>query len=270
MLFVYRGVKTNTAMLNTINRYGSEKGPDVIKILYKDLGGNESDLEKDNSTKSVIKNTVMLINKYFENTTNISYNNLTSRDSEYIADNFSAKFGLQIELVTSLNKISSSGSEVDIRASDYALMNLNMLGFVFYLILNFLSGGILIIKDFILFLIMTALNSILFLFLGGYDSRKLTYDDLKRRLQRIKNDFIRMINESNLSKDVIAIKLAEFDLMEKIIENTPKDRNIFGIINEVIYSKNRKHAAETFYQQMLEDTTDNKLAISSARLKQYV
>jgi hypothetical protein len=108
-------------------------------------------------------------------------------------------------------------------------------------------------------------------FLGGEaDSWEMVYDDKKRRLERIRNDSIRVlrgISASGIDKNLIKSKIDEIEEMEKIIFETRKGRSLAGILGEIIFPWNRKHSTETLIQQTLENLEANKLQILSEKLK---
>ena len=108
-------------------------------------------------------------------------------------------------------------------------------------------------------------------FLGGEaDSWEMVYDDKKRRLERIRNDSIRIIrgiSANGIDKALLKSKIDEIEEMDKIIAETRKGRNIFGILGDVIFPWNRKHSTETLIQQTLENLEANKLQILSEKLK---
>lgn len=288
LLNMYRKVKTNTILKDAM-KFGLEDKIDKISITFKQEFNVE--LPKLNSFKTSdnVKEVMVFMEKLTAATTGVNgnYGKMSSRDSEALADQFATHFGLGADLFTALNKISTSYNDVDFMLGLPIVMNflytaifIAVVGIVLLLSgmllgATFLSSvGLMLVAQggaFIQIAQIASLICTVVYFLGGEaDSWEMVYDDKKRRLERIRNDSIRVlrgISASGIDKNLIKSKIDEIEEMEKIIFETRKGRSLAGILGEIIFPWNRKHSTETLIQQTLENLEANKLQILSEKLK---
>lgn len=288
LLNMYRRVRTNTILKDTM-KFGLEDKVEKISItLSKEFDISMPKLDNFKSEDNY-KEVVLFMEKLTSAAVgpNSNKSKLSSRDSEALADQFASKFGLGPDLFKALNTISLSYNEVDLMANLpmlYVMIALlaifTIIGIVLLILGILMTSGTLAllavaIADTVINLLLVtkigAVIAVIVYFVGGTeDSYEMVYDDKKRRLERIRNDAIRMlrgISASGIDKTIIKSKLDEIYEMDKIIEETVKGKSIFSILGEVIFPWNRKHSRETLVQQLLENLESNKLQILSERLK---
>lgn len=284
LLNMYRRVRTNTILKDTM-KFGLEDKVEKISItLSKEFDISMPKLDNFKSEDNY-KEVVLFMEKLTSAAVgpNSNKSKLSSRDSEALADQFASKFGLGPDLFKALNTISLSYNEVDLMANlpmlhvMIALLAIfTIIGMVLLILGILMTSGTLAllavaIADTVINLLLVtkigAVVAVIVYFIGGTeDSYEMVYDDKKRRLERIRNDAIRMlrgISASGIDKTIIKSKLDEIYEMDKIIEETVKGKSIFSILGEVIFPWNRKHSRETLVQQLLENLESNKLQILS-------
>ncbi len=288
LLNMYRKVKTNTILVDAM-KFGLEDKVDKINITFKQEFNIELPKLNNFKTEDNIKEVMVFMEKLTSATTGVNgnYGKLSSRDSEALADQFATHFGLGTDLFTALNKISSDYNDVDFMLGIPVVWHFLFITIILSIIaIILLTSGLLLGSAFLLKLAMLlsaetlliykftyffALLGMVAYFLGGEaDSWEMVYDDKKRRLERIRNDSIRVLRgiaASGADKNLIKSKIDEIDEMEKIIAETRKGRSLLGILGEVIFPWNRKHSTETLIQQTLENLEANKLQILSEKLK---
>lgn len=297
LLNMYRIARTNT-ILKDCSILAKEGNIGKIEItLKKELGVEIPKLnnfkDEDNFKDIKVFMTTLLSKATTVNENESSY---SSRDSEALADQFASKFGLSMELVTGLDKIIDNNyTELDYMLGEQTIMwilkmniIISILFIVYCLCVMLIFGitissttiGIVLASTFSLFMeisimalgVLVAINVYRFI-TGGNDAFEAVYDDKKRRLERIRNDAIRMLNSAILSadgkdKEMITNKISDIQALDKVIEKTRKNRAFVDIAGDFFFSSNRKHSIETLVQQLLEDMNANKLTMLGAKLEQ--
>ena len=288
LLNMYRRCKTNTILKDAM-KSGLEDKVDKISITLKNEFNVELPKLKNFKDTDNIKEIVVFMEKLTSATVGENSNNakLASRDSEALADQFATKFGLGADLFSALNKITLSYNDVDLMlglpiVTIFIVMSIiaTIIGLVLMLASALLGlgfgaaiGALIIGQGSVLFNAANIASLIITIayFLGGEaDSWEMVYDDKKRRLERIRNDSIRIIrgiSANGIDKALLKSKIDEIEEMDKVIAETRKGRNLFGILGDVIFPWNRKHSTETLIQQTLENLEANKLQILSEKLK---
>lgn len=296
LLNMYRIARTNT-ILKDCSVLAKEGNIGKIEItLKKELGIEIPKLnnfkDEDNLKDIKVFMTTLLSKSTAVNENESSY---SSRDSEALADQFASKFGLTMELVTGLDKIIDNNyTELDYMLGENTIMwilKMNIIISILYLVVSlgilFFMGalsvatatlatsamlGLMLESAMMALGVLVVINVYRFIN-GGNDAFEAVYDDKKRRLERIRNDAIRMLNSAILSadgkdKEMISNKISDIQALDKVIEKTRKNRAFVDIAGDFFFSSNRKHSIETLVQQLLEDMNANKLTMLGAKLEQ--
>jgi len=296
LLNMYRIARTNTILKDCSVL---AKDGDIGKVeitLKKELGIEIPKLnnfkEEDNFKDIKVFMTTLLSKAMVTNENESSY---SSRDSEALADQFASKFGLGLELATALDKIANNSyTELDYFLGEntilwmlkvniiisafvlaYGLIALALLGALSVtaaIVVTSAAISIAIELSVVAIVFLVAINVFRF-FYGGNDAFEAVYDDKKRRLERIRNDAIRMLNSLILSadskdKEMIVDKINDIQALDKVIDKTRKSRAFVDIAGDLFFSSNRKHSIETLVQQILENMNANKLTMLGAKLEQ--
>lgn len=99
------------------------------------------------------------------------------------------------------------------------------------------------------------------------DKQDFTYDNTMVRLQRIREDIIRMTKSGDLSQDELKSILADVEHVDEAIKNSHDNSNIFRTIADFLFSDSR-HAANTMkLHRQLEELASNDLFLAAAKLK---
>ena len=182
--------------------------------------------------------------------------------SEQLADGFAVRFGYSKELTECLHKIHVNGFSPDISmASQILLLTIEIAFFVitavfFTLIpitpLPFAYAAV------ILFSVVYGAGEA-----TGYDS----YDKLKERFIRIRNEAVTQLKNANLSDDQAKKVLENLKVIDNIIKNTRAPVDIFRSISNFIFPSNREAVKSKKAQRLLEDLANNDLFAKSHEFK---
>lgn len=249
--------------LNEAGSAGSEKHVVVLKELGKTISG-ENDLFEDlvNVTDRAVITTVIVdrVNKETRSLTGSSNYDLTA--SESLADVFATRFGYGKELVTALAKIHKEFSSPEystvVRLSMLWVDSCNYVWLPLFIILNLSSvpfqGPILI-----LFMIFLA-------YLRGERLRDYTYDDLKVRYLRVKEQIITSLKNKNIDAKEKAEKLAALKIIDKHILEVKERLDFVRIISNFVFSNNRREKKAIELQRDLESLAANSIYAKAAEL----
>jgi len=185
--------------------------------------------------------------------------------SEQLADDFAVKFGYGKELVTALDKISTWSVEKSYLTNGLAMVLSAVVEFmivpgIYIGLLLFLNGGIIMAAFFFLMYIFSFAGS-------GTVYRDMTYDDLKDRYQRIRNQMVANLNQDGLDKTELAGILENISFVDKAIDSTLTFNPLGTMLSDYFFSYNRSVKEDIRFQRLLEDLAHNELYVMSAKFK---
>lgn len=186
---------------------------------------------------------------------------------EQLADNFSSRFGYGRQLISGLEKLTPSYSveKNKVRGnimSVLGLMNvagMALSGAAMLFSVSTLGMGAVVMGPYLI-----AVSSFI-LFVEGDGARDYTYDELKIRYSRIRNEVIVMLKDKSLSKEETKELLERMKYMDDIIDKTYLDNNLVRKLSNFIFSSNRIAAKEIAEQQLVEALAHNRLYATSAQ-----
>ena len=188
---------------------------------------------------------------------------------EQSADNFAARFQYGKPLVTGLDKLMIAGFSPeklhDARVFS-GIMNSILLVFMLVGFIGTMVTGLFPLTLLLGFFIYVIFN------MSGEKNKDYTYDELRIRYSRIRNEYVGMLKKLDLTDD--AIKRQVKDILDTIviIDNTINDtqqyKTIFNILGNLFFSANRNAQNAIKEQQLLESLAFNDLFIKSAQLQQ--
>lgn len=191
---------------------------------------------------------------------------------EAMADNFVSRFGYGRHLVTGLDKI----HRAHFSHPNSAIQKLFYWTQVLNLYLAF-SGLAVILANFgviastvpwvlvnfgiYLFSIGTAV------WMSGDDKKDMTYDDLRDRYKRVRNDAVADLKNYKLPEEYVDMMVSNIKAMDKIIDTTNTTKNAFNQFSWLLFPANRRADGSIKEQRMLEDLIANDLFVKSAELR---
>lgn len=109
--------------------------------------------------------------------------------------------------------------------------------------------------------------NVLITLLSGDAYSDFTYDKLKDRYKRIRQDMVRQLTDSNLDRETMKEVIENIKIVDKTMEKAVNYRSIFSVIGNVIFPSNRKAVKDHEVQQTLESIVNNNMFVKSAELK---
>lgn len=268
--YTYRTVANVSVLMDTFmdNIEKKNKTPKESLILaYERATGNSAKEYKD---KNAIAATIYIADSFIkENKFDISH--YAEIDSEQLADQFSGKFGLGPELVSSLEKMSKGFSLWNMyKKGMFSLINNDN---VFFLVLTTIFAIVLVVLT-IPFVFFTIICNWLFCLIWGYgkntDSSTMaynTYDALSKRYSRIRNEMIRALRSGNLDKAVVANMITSIENIDRVIKRLGKVKpsHLEAIVRK-LSSKAKQRLEIRTIEQLIEDLDANNLYLAAAKI----
>lgn len=280
--YLYRSVANTSVLLDTFleNLEKKNKSPkeSLVIAFEKATGKKAPDLKNTNklATSIYILDTFMKLNKY----KNVESYHSTA-DSEQLADQFSGRFGCSADIMTALDKLYNYGNS-SIKKSASPVRSHNDAG-VFSILLTILQVIIVVICTVIFLpaIIISLLINWIIGFILGYGTQydnpvspipslglDNTYDNLRRRYARGKNELVRRIRSAGISKQELTIVLKNIENIDKLMAALGPEK--VGLV-EFFFRKfgtKTKHLLEVrTVEQLIEDLSENSLYLASARLQ---
>lgn len=276
--YSHRTVKQTSMLIESIvNEVNSGKSTvDAIKLSY---GKVFNDDKLDNS-KTVVSAVVGLSGKYISDLPSMGGNTYSSKDSERLADQFAARFGVGKELGTGLAKLyavdktvlSDEVSNIGITLmagwviSVIVAMLLPALGLFSMILLGIITAE-LTAMAIVGFVVYVLYNTIVALFNGGIDTG-FPYDSPKRRLLRIKNDVVRQIRSYDVDKVTMSGMIASVDTLLLAADGlSDYNENLIHRVIGSFFSYSTEQNEMRDIDNMVDDLSNNDLHVMSAKIK---
>jgi len=228
-----------------ITRYNKDlKNVKDINVLVV-----SEDISKEQFNRTVLQAYIDLSKKQMLN------RNYLNTNTEALADNFAAKFGLGSEITTVLSKLHGT------------FENKKEL----YEGVNYLAQGILLLFYSYIFSISIPAFLVLF-FYNLYSiseiNKPYTYDDIIDRYKRIRNVMIRMlVNIEKISMDRAKTIYREIELIDKMIEQTPVPKDVMKMISNIVIPGSMDAMYYKDLNRMIEDGLNNELYVQALKIK---
>lgn len=194
----------------------------------------------------------------------MSQNKYDETAFEQAADNFASRFGYGRDLISGLEKIVAGGGNVEKSkaASNMAMLfEFAFLALMVFTILSTAGAG------FIAAPIIYSLFMGTVLYASGENVRDYTYDELKIRYKRIRNEFIAILKEDGFDKAEQQQLIDNINYADSMIESTNVHESIYRKIANFLLPSNRAAKDSIKEQQFLEEMMHNDLFLKSAQLR---
>jgi hypothetical protein len=103
--------------------------------------------------------------------------------------------------------------------------------------------------------------------LTGEDTRDYTFDDLKVRYKRIRQQCLEQLKDSSLLADTIKTLITDIKHIDDIILQATDYKPVCAALSNLIFPANRNSKRAIEQQQLIEDLAHNDLFLKSAELK---
>lgn len=253
-------VLVDTLLDNVRNKNMSPK--ESLLIAYKQITRDpEADKLKSSGTITCYLTIASRLCKHFQpNPQDHAYT-----DSEQLADQFAGRFGRGKELAVALDKIGKlwgwgKGVEFTLRASSYTLF------------LVAICALCIAFPPFLPVAVIVTINGLVYLYYRTWPDvpiyEKATYDDEKRRFERIRNETVRLIRTANLDKNITKRLLENLSTIDAVLQESPdRAEGPLAALWGVIFTNGAKLKEMKKIEQLVEDLGENDLHVASAKLK---
>lgn len=268
----YRTITNTTILIETIKENMLDKNKslkETMVIAYEKILETSSPDLKNKDEKVII---LTFASDFIRDCVGFNSAGHGETDSEQLADQFSGRFGLGTELAASLAKINYTDSDILMMyIKQFTIMSILA---ALYTYLSTFALAMAVSAFFATFIIM-AISVIIAMLIAsvlthGNTSGGQTYDDIKQRIVRIRNELVRRLRGNHLDTNIISAIIKQLDMTDDVIRKMPEDKgNVFDKIIRS-FSTKAKHMIEIkTIEQLLENTMANDLYVSSAKLNLF-
>lgn len=191
-------------------------------------------------------------------------NSVYSKTSaEQIADSFCSRFHYGRNLITALDKDENYWGNVEKNKNAailYAL--LETIGFGIFLASAFITLPLSLMIS-----LMSGAVAFCWLRMLGEDFKDYTYDELKIRYKRMRNESVEYLKNMDLPADKVRPILDDIYSMDKIITETYRYSTPLNVIANFVFTGAREARASVVEQQMLEELATNDIFVAAADLR---
>ena len=174
------------------------------------------------------------------------------RSSEFLADQFAARYGAGRALVTGLDKMmrAMGGQHRRSLATHIAVQAIWTVYYGLQLVATPIAGAIIIV---------------LLLIFANPEAK--VYDDPAERLLRIRNDLVQSMKDPSLPAKTREQLVKDIELVDKAREGVVDRRSYFTYIWMAVSSKRREQFKQMRFQQEIEGLVNNEFFVKSQQLK---
>lgn len=183
--------------------------------------------------------------------------------SEQLADMFSARFGYSKELITGLDKLHIEYSS----ARNTSIYRLVMGAEIFFITWRSLGLIVLVAAGHPVIGLLHGLFSVFLLSRAGSEYKDYTYDDVKQRYLRIKQQLVSAFKDNRLAEEEAKSLLSQLEVVDSIIEQTKDSEFLLKPLADFIFSKNKSAREDIVLQQTLEKLANSDLFALAAKFK---
>lgn len=262
--------RTNQVMLDLSEHLFSNKEKDLNYVYaevkkLKEFTKEEAEvLTGDNRVIAGIKLSRIYVECVGTALMNDKYNDTSS---EQLADMFASRFGMGRELIEGLEtlyKYHGGAPEHSSGAGRFFMYITTFLGDLF------LPGAFffwLLPVSLPLALATGVMLAIFIMYISGDAKRDMTYDDLKQRYIRIRQQYISLIKDKNLDIPTLKTHVDKLDYVDSVIAGLKPFSTIFQTISNIVFSNNKEAKSDIELQQLVENLAHNDLFLMSAKFR---
>lgn len=261
-----RSDRTNQ-VLATIARHLIDKETGDVEFVYRELATVTNTVTKEAVDKMLNGPKVVAGATWFKTivgivrsqTLNDTYN---ATSFEQLADGFASRFGYGKAIVLALDKLHRFGAEknksIQVLGQLLSATLTVMLAAMIFGLLGTGSIGLAMILVFYKFVFLCSYRE---------DMVDYTYDKLKIRYMRIRQDAIDQLKNTKLKKEKIQDLLDNIYTLDTIIRETAVVTTLPGMISNFIFSGARHAEKSITDQQLMEALASNDLFLQSAEFR---
>ncbi len=188
--------------------------------------------------------------------------------SEQLADNFATKFGYGRELVSVLSK---TGSTSPYGLDEATAISIWIMFFqIAVMIMGLFFIGFPMSISLLFVLVVGIITGTAFgfnVYQLGSGKMDMTYDTIRTRYKRIRDQIIEHLKDVTLNKEDMANLVDQISMIDNIMNDVKDEKGAFTVISDFIFSKNKAASDSIALQKLLEDLAHNDMFLASAKLK---
>lgn len=269
--YMTRTVRTNQALAAVHKSLLANSTKDEHKVILERAGRLAADdagayIELTEIKDKQTVTTVIIHRAYFGTNRNElggASANYDSTSAEQLADQFAARHGLGRDLITGLAKVMALYG-----APEYSRTTRVLLMLFFITHLFFMPAGLVVLYGGSLGAGVAV--SALFVFLAtwslGDNYRDRTYDDLRVRFKRIREQSIHYLKDNKVPPKEAKRVLEDINAIDKAIEQAVDYKPLIRIISNFIFPSNRAAMKAADLQRDLEELSANDIFVKAKEL----
>lgn len=279
------------------NCYKLKSGNHVIEEVFEQLLGSNYEKDKFNYYLLKLKDMDLLKEQDIKNLTtednryiltykvssaisknileDLSVSKYDETSSEQLADNFSYKLGYGKELVVGLSKLYGGYNPDGYLTSSIMIITMLVESTFIFSMLYFLilSVAVTFIPLLAPFLIANAIPILLIggliitFRVAGSNNSDMTYDKLKIRYLRIRNQYVETIKKCGNDDSNLNNNLSTVYYLDDIINKLTVSRDLYTFIKDILLTNHKAAYRSMFEQQLIENLSANSLHLNNANLQ---
>ncbi len=254
-------------VLASISRHILNKEDGDIEYVYRELEKITPSGAREAADKLVNGSRVVAGMTFFKVTigavrSQLDDDHYSNTSFEQRADNFSARFGYGKPLVLALDKLSKGSAEKSpvTRTFVHLATTLTTVILIAALMTTLMGPSLLAF-------VLCSFYNLIFFSVFREDMEDYTYDKLKFRYLRIRQDMVDQLKNTKLSKAKTAELIEMVYAVDLSLKETADVKTLPKYISNFVFSGARKTAGSIDEQQVLEALASNDLFLKSAELR---
>lgn len=183
---------------------------------------------------------------------------------EQRADNFASRFGYGKHLILGLDKLSEGSSEKS--KAMFMFVHLTTTLVTVLLIAAWLTT---LMGPSLLAFVLCSFYNLIYFSVFREDVADYTYDKLKLRYLRVRNDMVTQLKNTGLPKETVKDLIEMIYDVDVTIKETSEVKTLPNYISNFLFTGARKTASSIDEQQVMEALGANDLFLKSAELRQH-
>lgn len=260
---------TNQVLANISQALMSPDKDDKTPYVLRELRRLDKNATEEEAAAMVTGDRVIAGQRLFEK----AYGSVTSQlpnsryddtSSEQVADSFATRFQYGRDLADALMLMSKASLDPSVSKVGYVFSRLAELFNIGFIMLGVLA----VLLGFPAALYFIFLSPFLFVVVWGQASHMedMTYDRLRDRFTRIRNEQISLLKSARLDKEVAKRALAQLDEIDEMIKGVSNYESLITKFSNLFFSKGRAAKRTIAEQRLIEDMANNDLFASAHRL----
>lgn len=247
----------------------SKKTNKDLTYIYKELKSINDNVTPEDIDKIINGNKIISGYHWFKNLIGVVETQLRNgkydeTSFEQMADNFVSRFGYGRSLITGLDKLHTMFEDPAKFKSLYLFYNITS---TFQFAIGVLISTIAIVSGLYLLGVILSISLISILRFSGEDFKNYTYDDLKIRYKRVRQQLIEALKNLKLNEKDTKELIMQIEDIDKVMDNTYSNKYILEKIANVIFKKSKDAKTSIEEQQILEDLANNDLFLMASKFK---